>query len=167
MLSSKKTSLKKKKKMQSIYRSKTHTHTHTQTKQVKPILYFKNKSRQFSEHTLIPISLVMSKSHCTYTCTKSSKEFCVLCVKTLQGCISVSCYNDLRYKKINFTNHNCLMETITFEVHPITLISPRNMLTTICKSILIFLLLIFLCIFFSFEHIMHGHIRERRNTQLC
>ena len=26
--------------------------THTHTKQVKPILYFKNRLRQFSEHTL-------------------------------------------------------------------------------------------------------------------
>ena len=30
-------------------RCKTHTHT----KQVSPILYFKNKSRQFSKHTLM------------------------------------------------------------------------------------------------------------------
>ena len=62
-------------------RSKTHTHTHT--KQVYPILYFKNKSRQFSEHILTHVSLVMAKSHCTCTCIKSSKEFCVLCVKNI------------------------------------------------------------------------------------
>ena len=30
----------------------THTHTHTHTKEVYPILYLKNKLRQFSEHTL-------------------------------------------------------------------------------------------------------------------
>ena len=30
-------------------------HTHTHTKQVELILYFKNKSRQFSEHTLIHV----------------------------------------------------------------------------------------------------------------
>ena len=46
----------------------------------------------------------MAKSHCTYTCIKSSKEFCVLCVKTSQECIVVSCYDDLRYEKINLTH---------------------------------------------------------------
>ena len=54
------------------------------------------------------------------------------------------------------------METIIFEVHPITLTSPRNTLTTIFKRILILLAFIFLFIFFLFEHIMHGKIRERR-----
>ena len=54
------------------------------------------------------------------------------------------------------------MRTITFEVHHITLTSPRNMLSTIFKSILILLAFIFFAlIFFSFEHIMHGHIKER------
>jgi len=31
-------------------------------------------------------------------------------------------------------NHNCLMETITFEVHHITPMSPRNTLATILKA---------------------------------
>ena len=54
------------------------------------------------------------------------------------------------------------MRTITFEVHHITLTSPRNMLSTIFKSILIlFAFIFFEYIFFSFEHIMHGHIKER------
>ena len=56
------------------------THTHTQ---VQPILYLKNKSRQFSEYTLIHVFLVMAKSYCTCTCMKSSKEYCVLCVTNL------------------------------------------------------------------------------------
>ena len=65
-------------------------------------------------------------------------------------------------------NHNCLMGTITFEVHPITLTFLRNTLATIFKSILILFAFVFLCIFFFFfEHSMHGHIRERRHTQLC
>ena len=56
---------------------------HSHTQQVYPILYFKNKLRQFSKHTLTHVSLVMAKSHCTYTCIKSSKEFCILCVKNI------------------------------------------------------------------------------------
>ena len=51
---------------------------------------------------------------------------------------------------IHFThNHNCLMGTITFEVHHITPTSPRNTLTIIFKSILIFLLFMFFA-YFSF-----------------
>ena len=65
-----------------IQNTHTHTHTHTQ-KQIKPILYFKNKSRKFIEHTLTQVFLVMAKSHCTCTCIKSSKEYCVLCVKNI------------------------------------------------------------------------------------
>ena len=61
----------------------THTHTHTHTQKVSPILYFKNKLRQFSEHTLTHVFLVMAKSYCTYTCIKSSKEYYVLCVKNI------------------------------------------------------------------------------------
>ena len=67
-------------------------HTHTHTKQVEPILYFKNKSRQFSEHTLTQVFLVMEKSHCTCICIISSKEYCVLYVKNiarLHKCIHV------------------------------------------------------------------------------
>ena len=45
-------------------------------------------------------------------------------------------------------NHNCLKGIITFEVHPITPTSPRNMLATICKSILILFAFDFLYIFF-------------------
>ena len=51
---------------------------------------------------------------------------------------------------IHFThNHNRLMGTITFEVHYITPTSSRNTLTTIFKSILIFLLFMFFA-YFSF-----------------
>ena len=64
-------------------------------------------------------------------------------------------------------NHNCLMGTITFEVHPITPTSPRNTLVTIFKNILILFAFIFFFAYFLFEQIMHGHIRERRRTQLC
>ena len=52
----------------------------------------KKKSRQFSEHTLTHVNLVMAKSYCTYTYIKSSKEFCVLRVKNiarLHKCIQV------------------------------------------------------------------------------
>lgn len=63
-------------------------------------------------------------------------------------------------------NYNYLMETITFEVHHITPTSLRNMLATIFKSILNLFTFIFFA-YFLFEHIMRGHIREKRNTQLC
>ena len=52
------------------------------------------------------------------------------------------------------------MKTITFEVHPITPTFPRNTLAAIFKSILILFAFIFLCIYFFFEHIMNGHIKE-------
>ena len=58
------------------------------------------------------------------------------------------------------------MGTITFEVHPITPTSPKNTLATIFKSILILFAFVFFA-YFLFEHIMHVHKRERRNTQLC
>ena len=54
------------------------------------------------------------------------------------------------------------MGTITFEVHPIIPTSPRNTLAVIFKRILILFAFDFLCISFFFEHIMHGHIRERK-----
>ena len=72
----------------------------------------------------------------------------------------------MRKSNILTHNHNFLMGTITFEVHPITLTSPRNMLAIIFKSILILFAFVFFA-YFSFEHSMHGHIREKRNTQLC
>ena len=39
--------------------------------------------RQFSEHTLTHVFLVMTKSHYTCTCIKNSKEYCMLCVKNI------------------------------------------------------------------------------------
>ena len=61
-------------------------------------------------------------------------------------------------------NHNYLMGTITFEVHPITLISPRNTLAIVYKDFLFFLLFIFyfFCIFSFVKHIINEHIRERK-----
>ena len=59
----------------------------------------KTKLRQFSEHTLTHVNLVMAKSHCTCTCIKSSKEYCVLCVKNiarLHKCIHVMKIWDMR-----------------------------------------------------------------------
>ena len=69
----------------------THTHTHTHNKSTQ-FYISKTKLRQFSEHTLTHVNLVMAKSHCTCTCIKSSKEYCVLCVKNiakLNKCIHV------------------------------------------------------------------------------
>ena len=111
----------------------------------------------------------MAKSHCTFTCIKSSKEYCVLCVKNiarLYKCLHVMTIWDMR-KSLELThNHNCLMGTITFEIHLITLTYPRNKLATILKAFWFFLLLFFFA-YFSFKHSMHGHIREKRNAQLC
>ena len=68
---------------------------------------------------------------------------------------------------IHFThNHNCLMGTITFEVHHITPTSPRNTLTIIFKSILIFLLFMFFAYIYMNIPCM-GIYREKRNTHLC
>ena len=63
------------------FRSK-HTHTHKKKTSLTNF-YFRNKSRQFSDYTLTHVFLVMAKSHCTYTCIKSSKEYYVLCVKNI------------------------------------------------------------------------------------
>ena len=60
---------------------KTHTHTHYTS--LTNFYISKNKSRQFSEHTLTHVKLVMTKSHCTYTCIKSSKKYYVLCVRNI------------------------------------------------------------------------------------
>ena len=71
---------------------------------------------------------------------------------------------DIRESRTSTHNHNYLMGTITFEVHHITLTSSRNILATIFKSILI--LFFFSCSLhiFPFKHIMHGHIREIKET---
>ena len=73
---------------------------------------------------------------------------------------------DMRKSNTLTHNHNCLMGTITFEIHLITLTSPRNKLATILKAFWFFLLLFFFA-YFSFKHSIHGHIKEKRNTQLC
>ena len=93
----------------------------------------------------------MAKSHCT--CTIVSRvsrvaKSCMLCVKILQESMSVSSYenNDIRESRIVTHNHNCLMGTITIEIHHITPTSPRNTLATIYKSILIL---------FAFSYSLH------------
>ena len=58
------------------------------------------------------------------------------------------------------------MGTITFEVHLITPTSPRRHASNHISSILILFAIIFFA-YFSFKHSMYGHIREKRNTQLC
>ena len=72
-------------------------------------------------------------------------------------------------KSITFThNHNCLMGTITFEVHHMTLTSPKNTFTIILKAFRFFLLLIFFTYSFSFwAYHAWAYKGERRNTQLC
>ena len=55
---------------------------------------------------------------------------------------------DMRKSNTFTHNHNYLMGTTTFKVHPITPRSPKNTLATIFKSILILFAFDFLCIFF-------------------
>ena len=89
----------------------------------------KNKSRQFNDHTLTHVFLVMAKSHCTCTCIKSSKKYCVLCVKNiarLHKYLYVMTIWDMRKSLLLTHNYNCLMGTITFEVHPTTPTSSRR-----------------------------------------
>ena len=67
----------------------THTHTLNKSNQ---FYISKIKLRQFSEHTLTHVKLVMTKSHCICTCIKNSKDYYVLCVKNiarLHKCIHV------------------------------------------------------------------------------
>ena len=73
-----------------------HTHTH---KTSLTNFIFKSKLRQFSDHTLTHIFLVITKSHCTCTCIKSNKKYCVLCVKNiarLHKCLHVMTIWDMR-----------------------------------------------------------------------
>ena len=65
-----------------IFKHKDLKNTHTLNKS-NQFYIAKTKSRQFSEHTLTHVNLVMAKLHYTCTCIKSSKEFCVLCVKNI------------------------------------------------------------------------------------
>ena len=110
----------------------------------------------------------MAKIHCTYTCIKSSKNYaCCVWQRNKSAQVShIMIIWNMRTYNILTLNHNCLMGTITVKVHLITPTSPRNKLATILKVFWFFLLLFFFA-YFSFKHSMHGHIREKRNTQLC
>ena len=66
-----KTSLNK--KILSTMIPKTHTHTLNKSNQ---FYISKNKTRQFSEHTLTHVFLVMAKSHCTCTCIIAKNIAC-------------------------------------------------------------------------------------------
>ena len=69
-----------------IERCKTHTHT----KQVSPILYFKNKSRQFSEYTLTHVNLYDGQiTLYMHMYQEQQRILRVVCKKTSQDCISV------------------------------------------------------------------------------
>ena len=107
----------------------------------------------------------MAKSHCTCTCIKSSKEYCLLCVKNiarLHKCIHVMTICGMR-KSLQLTrNYNCLMGTITSKIHPITPTLLKDTLAIIYKAFWFFLLLSFFAYFSFVKHIMHGYIRERK-----
>ena len=92
-------------KKSQVHRSKTHTHTLNKSNR---FYISKNKLRQFSEHTLKHVFLVMAKSHCTCTCIKSGKEF-VCCVwKTLQDCISVFMLWQFEIWENHFNSHTII-----------------------------------------------------------
>ena len=78
----------------------------------------------------------MAKSHCTYTIvSKVVKIMCVVCetfAREQEHHYMTS--NDIGGSNTITHNHNYLMGTISFEVHHITLISPRNTLSTILKA---------------------------------
>ena len=66
-------------------------------------------------------------------------------------------------------NHNCLIMTITFEVHPITPASLRNMLAIILKAFCFFLLLFSLHIFllsraYKREKKLPNHVNLKYHT---
>ena len=78
----------------------------------------------------------MAKSYYTYTIvSKVAKIMRIVCetyVREQEHHYMTS--NDIGGSNTIIYNHNCLMGTITFEVHYITLTSPRNTLATILKA---------------------------------
>ena len=97
--------------------------------------------------------------------SRVAKEYCILCVKNiarLHKCIHVMTIWDMRKSLWLTHNHNCLMETITFKVHPITPTSLRiHACNHIQKHFWSFCFWFFFT-YFSFKHIMHWLIRERK-----
>ena len=79
---------------------------------------------------------MMAKSH--YTCTvvsKVAKIMCVVCetyARKREHHYMTS--NDIEGSNTITPNHNCLIGTITFEIHHITPTSPRNTLAAILKA---------------------------------
>ena len=132
-------------------------------------ILFQNKFGQFREHILPHVFLVMAK-HCAYTIVSKVAKSMGVVHETFareQEHQYVKS-NDIGRSSTFIHNHNYLMETITFKVHSISLTSPRNMLAIIFKIILILFSFHVLCIYFSFKHIMHEHIRERKEIpNLC
>ena len=118
----------------------------------------------------------MAKSHYTCTYIKGRKEFaCCVWKHSKNAYVShIMMIWDIRKTNTLTHNYNYLMGTITFEIHPITPTSSRNMLAIIFKSILIlssfFFSFFFLHIFFlniscmagfSGEMVIYSYERER------
>ena len=84
-------------------------------------------------------------------------------IAKLHKCLQVVTIWDMRKSSLLTHNHNCLMGTITFEIHPITLTSPRNTLATIYKAFWFFFFsFIFLCIFFFWAYHTWAYNRENK-----
>ena len=98
--------------------------------------------------------------------SKVSKNLHVVCenIARVHKCLILWWFG-IWENQFNSHNHNCLMGTITFEVHPITPTSPRNMLATIFKSILILFSFIFFAYFFFFLS-MHAWAYKREKKYL-
>ena len=113
----------------------------------------------------------MAKSHCTCTCIKSSKEFacCVWNIARVHKCLILWRFEIWEKSNTLIHNHNCLMGTITLEVHLITPTSLRNTLATILKVLWFFLLLFSLHIFllsraYKREKNLPNHVNLKYHT---
>ena len=99
-------------------------------------ILFQNKFGQFRELILPHVFLVITKLHCTCTIvSKVAKIMRVVCETfAIEQEHHYMTSNDIGGSNTFTHNYNCLMETITFEVHHITPTSPINTLAIILKS---------------------------------
>ena len=92
--------------------------------------------RQFREHILPHLFLVMAKSHCTCKIVSKVAKIMHVVGETFarEQVHHYMTSNDIGGSNTITHSYNYLMRTITFKVHHITPTSPRNMLATILKA---------------------------------
>ena len=95
--------------------------------------------------------------------SKVVKNMHVLCenIARLHKCLMLWWF-EIWENQFNSHNHNYLMGTITFEVHPITPTSLRNTLAIIFKSILILFAWLFFVYFFFWAYHAWAYKREKK-----